>query len=169
MSTVVVSDSLAQVAADVAARVPAPRFEIDAEGVRVLADPDRLGNVLSHIVRNAQDATPEGGSVEVHADCIEQPPHGPSVRIRVSDTGAGMSAEFIRDRLFKPFDSTKGAQGMGIGAYQAREYIGEIGGTLEVESEPGKGSVITIVLPAAGQRRPSTKQQQTDVEECVST
>ena len=57
-----------------------------------------------------------------------------------------MSAEFIRERLFKPFESTKSA-GMGIGAFESREYIHELGGRLEVSSEPAQGSVFTITLP----------------------
>ena len=58
-----------------------------------------------------------------------------------------MTPEFVRKRLFHPFDSTKGSQGMGIGAYQAREYVVELGGQMEVASEPGKGTVFTVHLP----------------------
>jgi len=57
-----------------------------------------------------------------------------------------MSEEFIRERLFKPFDSTKSA-GMGIGVFESREYIHELGGQLDVKSEPGKGTTFCIVLP----------------------
>ena len=61
------------------------------------------------------------------------------VAIDITDTGSGMTPEFIRDRLFRPFDSTKGAQGMGIGAYQAREFARKLGGDLNVQSSPGRG------------------------------
>ena len=64
-----------------------------------------------------------------------------------------MSEEFIRDRLFRPFDSTKGAKGMGIGAYQAREYVRTLGGELRVSSAPTAGTVISIWLPLAGAPR----------------
>ena len=57
-----------------------------------------------------------------------------------------MSKEFIRDRLFKPFQSTKEA-GMGIGAYESAQYIRELGGEMLVDSEPGRGTRITVALP----------------------
>ena len=59
-----------------------------------------------------------------------------------------MTPEFVRDRLFRPFDSTKGSQGMGIGAYQAREYVRSLGGELMVESEPSQGTTVSVKLPA---------------------
>ena len=58
-----------------------------------------------------------------------------------------MDEEFIRERLFKPFDSTKGTRGMGIGAYQVRDYAKTMGGRINVYSEPGKGSCFEILLP----------------------
>jgi len=58
-----------------------------------------------------------------------------------------MSEEFVRRRLFKPFATTKGAAGMGIGAYQAREIIRGLGGDISVKSEVGKGTVVTVSLP----------------------
>jgi K+-sensing histidine kinase KdpD len=64
--------------------------------------------------------------------------------IEVLDTGKGMSAEFVRDALFKPFESTK-RTGMGIGTYESREYIRELGGRLDVTTAPGRGSRFEIV------------------------
>ena len=69
--------------------------------------------------------------------------------IVVSDTGEGMDEAFIRDHLFRPFDSTKGTLGMGIGAYQMRETIRSMGGHVAVSSEPASGTVVTITLQAA--------------------
>jgi len=69
--------------------------------------------------------------------------------IAVSDTGDGMDEAFIRDRLFRPFDSTKGTQGMGIGAYQMRETILSMGGHVAVSSEPKSGTQVTITLKVA--------------------
>jgi signal transduction histidine kinase len=60
-----------------------------------------------------------------------------------------MSERFIREQLFKPFESTKGADGMGIGAYQVREYVRELNGYLEIDSALGEGTTITIRLPLA--------------------
>jgi signal transduction histidine kinase len=64
-----------------------------------------------------------------------------------------MSQEFIRDRLFRPFDSTKGSQSMGIGAHQARDYAAALGGRLDVSSTVGEGTVFTMRLPLAGEAR----------------
>jgi len=58
-----------------------------------------------------------------------------------------MSGEFIRERLFKPFDTTKGSKGMGVGAYQVREYVQSLGGRVDVTSEPGKGTRMTLRIP----------------------
>ncbi|MGH8221531.1 MAG: ATP-binding protein, partial [Woeseiaceae bacterium] len=64
--------------------------------------------------------------------------------------GCGMTPEFIRDRLFRPFDSTKGSQSMGIGAHQARDYADALGGRLEVSSTVGEGTEFRMILPLGG-------------------
>jgi len=69
--------------------------------------------------------------------------------LTVTDTGTGMAREFIDQRLFKPFDSTKGSKGMGIGAYQVREYVRSLGGRVDVASEIGKGTRFTLRIPLA--------------------
>ncbi len=107
-----------------------------------LADRERLEVVLTHLVQNAQEATPESGRVEL----IIRVESGRAV-ISISDTGCGMSQAFIRDRLFKPFDTTKGNAGMGIGVYEAKEYIQNIGGKIVVTSDPGQGTVFEFDLP----------------------
>ena len=79
--------------------------------------------------------------------------HGNEVRLTITDTGCGMDRAFINNRLFKPFDTTKGKSGMGIGAYESRHVISSMGGELQVESVPGQGTCFTIVLPLGGQTR----------------
>ena len=69
--------------------------------------------------------------------------------IEVEDNGCGMSPEFIRDELFKPFRTSKGA-GYGIGAFESREYVRENGGRMDVQSNLGEGTIVTIRLPAVG-------------------
>lgn len=124
-------------------RLPQPELQLGAERILVHADPERLTTVFEHLVRNAQDATMKDGRVTVDASLTDGVAH-----ISIGDNGCGMSAEFIRDRLFRPFDSTKGSQSMGIGAYQAREYVRTLGGHLEIASEVGTGTTFSIRLPA---------------------
>ena len=66
--------------------------------------------------------------------------------VTVGDTGCGMTQDFIQSRLFRPFSSTK-ALGMGIGSYESFHYIKELGGSIDVKSEVGRGSVVTLLLP----------------------
>jgi putative PEP-CTERM system histidine kinase len=131
-----------------AGRAPEPQVTALDEGIEVETSPDRLAVALEHIVRNAQDATPADGEVR-----IELRAESREAVIDIVDNGSGMNAEFIRDRLFRPFDTTKGNQGMGIGAYQAREFIRACGGTIDVESEVGQGTRFSIRLPLAATAR----------------
>jgi putative PEP-CTERM system histidine kinase len=107
------------------------------------ADPARLEQALAHLVQNAIDASPPGEPVRI---CCSA--HGSEVVVEVIDRGRGMSAEFVRTRLFQPFASTK-ESGFGIGAFEARSLIAAMGGRLEVESREGEGTRFTIFLPAA--------------------
>lgn len=102
---------------------------------------ERLERVIGHLVQNAIDASPTGGRVWVSLERRND-----KAAIEVGDTGHGMTQEFIQDRLFKPFQSTKDA-GMGIGAYESAQYVRELGGEMQVDSEPGKGTRITVILP----------------------
>jgi signal transduction histidine kinase len=71
---------------------------------------------------------------------------GSHARVEVGDNGQGMSEAFIRDRLFKPFETTKNT-GMGIGAYESFQYVQELGGKVDVRSREGEGTVVTLLLP----------------------
>lgn len=125
-----------------AVAAPLPNLECD-EAVMVHADPGRLKTVFSHIVQNAQEATPDSGSVSVRLSSS----NGVAL-VEIADSGTGMSEEFIRDRLFKAFDSTKGLMGMGIGVYESREYVRALGGDISVTSVPEQGTHFRISLPA---------------------
>jgi len=124
---------------------PSPRLLGVLPDLAVLAHAERLERILGHIVQNALDATPEHGSVSVG---LSQ--EGKFACITVRDSGSGMSAAFIREQLFKPFQTTK-ASGMGVGAYEAQQYVNELGGSLTVQSEVGVGSRFEIRLPLAAQ------------------
>jgi putative PEP-CTERM system histidine kinase len=102
---------------------------------------ERLERIIGHVVQNAFDATDPQGRVWLQLDRFRG-----QARIVVGDSGQGMSAEFIRDRLFKPFQTTKQA-GMGIGAYESFQYVQELGGAMEVQSELNQGTTVTIRLP----------------------
>jgi len=121
---------------------PVPEYREKLQQVPFLADRDRLTSVIENIIKNAQDATPKDGAIDIQLSQKEG-----MATITVEDNGSGMDAAFIRDRLFRPFDTTKGDTGMGVGAYDSREYIRALGGDIGVTSTPGKGTVFRISLP----------------------
>jgi signal transduction histidine kinase len=133
-------------------------LECSGDDLNVCADSAQLGRIIGHILQNALEATPDSGKVHIQANKVDN-----QVAMAIRDTGCGMEAEFIRDRLFRPFDSTKGA-GMGIGAYECREYVRELGGKITVESEPGQGTIFSIWLPVA-QCPPAAQSPATELKE----
>jgi signal transduction histidine kinase len=117
-------------------------MQIGDIAIPVQADPERLTTVFEHLIRNAQDASKQDGRIMIEASLTNG-----VADVSISDTGEGMSADFIRERLFRPFDSTKGSESMGIGAYQARDYVRTLGGQMEVTSEVGIGTTFSVRLP----------------------
>jgi putative PEP-CTERM system histidine kinase len=118
-----------------------PTLELPPVHLRVRAERERLTRAVGHLLQNALEATPPSGRVTLRG--FEQ--SGQAI-VEIIDTGSGMDDDFIRTRLFQPFDSTKGA-GMGIGAYECRETIRALGGTVEVDSTPGSGTRFRLSLP----------------------
>ncbi len=111
----------------------------------VSADKIKLTNIMTNLVQNAQDATrSNGGWVK-----LELTKNQDYAQVKIMDNGIGMNQQFISERLFKPFDTTKGNAGMGIGAYEARDYITKNSGQIHVDSKPGLGTTFTIQLPLA--------------------
>jgi len=104
---------------------------------------DRLEHVLSHVLQNAIDATNADGHVTVRVESDND-----HASIVVTDDGIGMTEAFVRERLFKPFQTTK-ASGMGIGMYESAQYVGAVGGDIVVDSKPGAGTTIRLRLPRA--------------------
>ncbi len=102
---------------------------------------DRIERVVGHLVDNAFDA---GGAAGIVTLSLSR--EGSEAQLAVRDAGHGMSPEFVSSRLFKPFNSTK-TQGMGIGLYESRQYIQEVGGNITVDSEVGRGTIVTVRLP----------------------
>jgi len=121
---------------------PKLSHKLQATKATLNADQVRLVMTITHFIKNAQEATPDNGSVHISL----QEKNGWAI-ITIDDTGAGMDWDFIHNRLFKPFETTKSGKGMGIGVYLSREYISELNGTLNVVSEPGEGTTVTLCLP----------------------
>ena len=112
-------------------------------GLSAWGDAASIRQIVQHLVANAIDASDPDTPVQVVA-VAEQG----RVRIDVIDQGTGMTRDFIRDELFKPFVSTK-ESGFGLGAFEALQIAQAMGGAIEVASEPGKGSDFTLWLPLA--------------------
>lgn len=141
-------DRLEAVPADAVARAVIEQFRsqhsvqlIETQPCNVSARREALEQVLVHLVQNAIDAS--GPESPVFVNVVSDGLNG---RIEVIDQGQGMSAEFVRTRLFKPFVSSKQG-GFGIGAFEARELVRAMHGRLEVESREGLGSRFVIKLP----------------------
>ncbi len=120
---------------------PVLRLEPDDDPwVRV--DQERLIAVLEHLIQNAQEATGPNGQIEARVRT-----EGGMAVVAIRDDGCGMNEQFIHERLFRPFTTTKGNAGMGIGVYESREFARGAGGELAVESSPGKGTTFFLKLP----------------------
>ena len=118
--------------------------KVDAPaGLLVRGHEDRLERVIGHLVQNAVEASGVDSPVVMRA--LRD---GDNVVIDVIDKGKGMTPDFVRDRLFKPFLTTKDT-GTGIGAYESQQYVKQIGGHIEVESAPDQGTRVRVRLPAA--------------------
>jgi len=121
---------------------PAISLDLQADKVAVAADEDRLKAVVEQLVQNAVEAVGAAGRVQVRLAG-----EGKMAVVEIEDNGPGMDADFVRDKLFLPFSSTKDS-GYGIGVYESRDFASSLGGRLEVTSEPGRGTIMRMRLPA---------------------
>jgi PAS domain S-box-containing protein len=110
----------------------------------VMGRPSELNEVITNLILNAIDAMPEGGTLAIRT--LAEP--GQSVLLTVADTGTGMP-EAIRKRVFDPFFTTKGEAGTGLGLSVSYSIVKRHGGEMRVESQVGRGTIFTIVLPVA--------------------
>jgi putative PEP-CTERM system histidine kinase len=108
---------------------------------RILADREQIQSVVTNIMLNAREALGPDGRIRVRTEG-----GAASVVLTVADNGCGMSAAFVKDSLFRPFQSTK-KKGLGIGMFQSRMIVEAHGGKIRVESEAGKGSTFRVSLP----------------------
>jgi putative PEP-CTERM system histidine kinase len=123
--------------------LPPRRVAVDvaAPGVHAVGHEDRLERVIGHLVQNALDATAPDGSVAMRVFR-----ENGQAAIEIADDGVGMTPEFVRNKLFRPFQSSKPA-GMGIGAYESAQYVADLGGRIDVDSQLGRGTRIKVLLP----------------------
>ena len=108
----------------------------------IVADREQIQSVVTNLVLNARDALGAQGTIQVRTAT-----QGKRVLLSVIDDGCGMSAAFLKESLFRPFQSTK-KKGLGIGLFQARAIVQAHGGGMQVESEVGKGTTFLVSLPA---------------------
>ncbi len=121
---------------------PQVNLNVEVNGIYIECDHDQLCTVFGHLIKNGQEACEKHGRVGIRVLC-----EGEMAVIEIHDNGKGMDTHFIESRLFKPFESTKGLTGMGIGAFESREFIRSLGGDIIVQSEPGKGSLFRLYIP----------------------
>jgi signal transduction histidine kinase len=113
-------------------------------------DAAQLERALLNLVLNARDAMPTGGELRIaYEDAVIEGSEGESatyVAVSVSDTGCGMDEE-TRSNAFRPFFTTKGDSGTGLGLAIVDQIITRAGGSVRVDSAPGRGTTITLYLP----------------------
>jgi signal transduction histidine kinase len=131
-------------------------FHIAPELPPAQIDANQVELAILNLAINASDAMPEGGAIDITVDCRQGGPlqklrAGSYVRIEVADTGSGMDAATLR-KAIEPFFSTKPVgKGTGLGLSMVHGLAVQLGGALELASEPGKGTVATLWFPAATQ------------------
>ncbi len=138
-----IQDAMEEVVRNHNTYLPYPQLQCSLKNVRISANHDRFLSVMGHIIKNAQEATEDDGNVRVNVTH-----NNDTITIKIADDGCGMDKSFIREKLFTPFFTTKGNAGMGVGAYECREFIESLGGNVEVSSIPGKGTEFILNIPA---------------------
>ncbi len=138
------------------------RYQVTANlalGVKAVVNPAAIERVVENLIINAVEAMPLGGNLRL-TTCSD----AEQSVISVADTGKGMSADFVRDKLFHPFATTK-KKGIGLGLYSCREIVERHGGTIEVESEENVGTTFRLLLPRANK---SLERTQDDTNQMIS-
>lgn len=114
----------------------------------VMLDAENIERLIINLILNSVEAISNDGVINIETLNTNKG----YVLVSISDTGCGMSQDFIRNNLFQPFQTTK-SKGLGIGLYQCKAIIDAHNGTIDVQSQPGSGSTFTIKLPLAASRQ----------------
>jgi PAS domain S-box-containing protein len=131
--------------------------ELGVDAGATLTDPNQLELAILNLAINARDAMPDGGQLTIATAALDaeasrdrwQLPAAAHIMIAISDTGAGMTEE-VRSRVFEPFYTTKGVgKGSGLGLSMVYGFVQQSGGSIAIESEPGKGTTVRLFLPRA--------------------
>jgi PAS domain S-box-containing protein len=161
-------DALVEAIANMLARLVTEEVElvlaVGARGCKVLADPSQLERILMNLAANARDAMQGGGTLTIRTDAVQADVSmaerhrvaagAEYVRVFVSDTGTGMD-EQTRSRIFEPFFTTKAVgKGTGLGLSTVFAVTRQLGGHVDVESEPGRGTTFIVYLPRAASDAP---------------
>lgn len=141
-STLNLVDVMRDVVKQQSANSPVPKFQTEFAECLIAGEQEKISAIFGHLIQNAQDATDDDGSIIMELEVYDK-----EVMIKIIDTGTGMDKKFISERLFKPFDTTKGNAGMGIGVFEAKSYILKHSGSIAVESEVGQGTTFKIYFP----------------------
>jgi hypothetical protein len=116
-------------------------------GERVEVDRRQMKRVLTNLLTNAREALGGAGHIDLLAEVAPAENGSPGqVRFEVRDDGRGMSDEFMRTALFRPFSTTK-SEGLGLGLAQSRSIVEAHGGRIRVVSRPGDGTTFEVTLP----------------------
>jgi len=139
--------------------------ELKAAPVTVSADPVQFDQLILNLAANARDAMPTGGPLDIRCDSLESPQvpgtsrvrSGPHLRVQVTDRGTGMPRE-VADRIFEPFFTTKApGKGTGLGLSTAFGFVRHAHGEITVESEVGRGTTFTVLLPVRASAAPAPR------------
>jgi hypothetical protein len=126
-------------------------------------DAKAIERVIENLMINALEAMPEGGKLEVHSQTENE-----SAVISVADTGKGMSEEFVRERLFRPFATTK-KKGIGLGLYSCRDIIEQHGGRIDVASQVGTGTEFRVIIPLVASTKNEEKKSTVQAGQTVGS
>ena len=152
------ADILSSVAANWKKQKADIQFSFQSPPIDVLFDSERLESVLNHLLQNAIEAAGINGKVSFRYVMDES-----LTVLEIEDDGPGMDAAYIQDQLFRPLDTIK-SDGYGLGAYQTRELVRQLGGRLEVESKIGQGTIMRVILPITNlQETPLTTNHATPI------